>query len=168
MELVVEFRAEECFETFASRWQSTMSQTPEPDTSDEELWDAFLNATISEEDWTHRAHVRVAFLHMKKFPFEEALVFIRQRIQAVNLAHGTPEAIDRGYHETITRAFLHLIAAAAQESTFSCSEEFCDQHPQLMTKRVLLNYYSRDRIMSADAKASFTSPDLCELPDLAE
>ncbi|MEZ5942762.1 MAG: hypothetical protein R3C18_15315 [Planctomycetaceae bacterium] len=136
--------------------------------SDEKLWDAFLAASISEEQWTHLAHVRVGYLFLVRFDFAEALTRVRDGIQALNRTLGTPEATDRGYHETITRAFLHLIAAAKSHWTGESSNGFCDAHPELMTKRVLLDYYSRDRIMSAEAKAEFLTPDIQPLPELRD
>ncbi|MCA9032571.1 MAG: hypothetical protein KDA66_17270 [Planctomycetaceae bacterium] len=135
---------------------------------DKELWDAFQSASISEEQWTHRAHVRVGYLFVSRYRFTEALTRMRDGIQALNQALGTPEAIDRGYHETITRAFLHLIAAAKANWTGESSSEFCDAHPELMTKRVLLDYYSRDYMMSAEAKAEFVTPDIQQLPELRD
>ncbi|MCA8993879.1 MAG: hypothetical protein KDA88_17975 [Planctomycetaceae bacterium] len=145
-----------------------MSDDNSVDWSDKKLWDAFLAASISEEQWTHRAHVRVGYLFVSRYGFTEALTRMRDGIQALNRALGTPEAIDRGYHETITRAFLHLISAAKANWTGESSNGFCDAHPELMAKRVLLDYYSRDCIMSAEAKAEFVDPDIQPLPELAE
>lgn len=134
--------------------------------SDEELWNQFLDARLSREDWTHRAHVRIGFLHVSKHPFAESLELIRTRIQQLNEAHGTPETPDRGYHETITYAFLRLIAYAAQHESHINSDAFCESHPELLDRRVLLHYYSRDRIMSMQAKSAFVEPDVKLLPDL--
>ena len=43
-------------------------------------------------------------------------------------------------------------------------DAFVDAQPQLTQKRILLLFYSRDRIMSPEAKASFIPPDLAPLP----
>lgn len=131
---------------------------------DRELWDAFVAATLPPKAWTHRTHVRIGYLHIIRYPFAEALDHIRSRIQRLNAAHGTPEAIDRGYHETITCAFLRLIAAVAAEANGVDSDGFCEQHPKLLDKRLLLRFYSRERIMSAEAKGAFVEPDLQSLP----
>ena len=135
---------------------------------DEVLWEGFVSCRLSPQQWTHLAHVRIGFLHLRQDRFDIALEKIRSRIQQLNSAHGTPEAIDRGYHETITRAFLQLIAGAMAEHAVGSSLDFCHSNPGLMTKTVLLDYYSRERIMSAEAKAGFVEPDLKPLPGLVD
>ena len=132
--------------------------------SDQQLWDAFVSRSIASSDWTHRAHVRVAFLHLRRHSFSNSLALLRTRIQELNKVHGTPEAIDRGYHETVTQAFLRLIADAALRSVVRDSAGFCDENPTLLDKRVLLEFYSRERIMSAEAKERFVEPDIQPLP----
>lgn len=134
--------------------------------TDEELLEAFLSRTLTHDHWTHCAHVRVAYLHLMRYGFRDSLSLLRSRIKRLNAAHGVVDAIDHGYHETITRAFLLLIAAAARDDKSRSSQQFYDHHPELQDKRVLLKYYSRDRIMSAEAKAQLIEPDLTALPDV--
>ena len=80
--------------------------------------DAFLTSfelrTLSIDEWTHHAHVRLAYIYASRHDLETATNLIRLRIKAYNEATGTPEAIDRGYHETITCAFMTLIHAAVE------------------------------------------------------
>lgn len=75
-----------------------------------------------------------------------------------------------GYNETTTRAFLQVIAAtdAAYDRTFPArtSEEFCEIHPQLMSAKLLRLYYSPERRMFPEAKATFVEPDLAPLPKI--
>ncbi|MCA9053278.1 MAG: hypothetical protein KDA75_05540 [Planctomycetaceae bacterium] len=134
--------------------------------SDDDIWVRFHSGDLTAEEWTHRAHVRIAYLHVRRDSFDTALARVRSGIQNLNQRHGVPEALDRGYHETITQAFLRLIAVAAAESPANDSSEFCDQHPELMTKQTLLRHYSRERILSAEAKRMFVPPDLQHLPEL--
>ncbi len=134
------------------------------DSTDRELWDSFVDASVSPDDWNHEAHVRIAYLHLRQFSFEEALELVRTRIQRLNESHGTPESLERGYHETITQAFMRLIASAIIDAEPCNSREFCEQHPRLLQKRVLLDYYSRERIVSFKAKHTFVSPDLKQFP----
>ncbi len=133
--------------------------------TDDELLAAFENCTLPLEQWTHRAHVRVAFIYATQHGFQSALDRVRTGIKAYNKATDTPEDIDRGYHETMTRAFLYLIFAAnRQTGPHSSSDEFCEAHPELLTKLVLREYYSRGRMMTWDAKREFVEPDLRPLP----
>jgi hypothetical protein len=136
--------------------------------TDEELLKRFEAQAISRGEWTHRAHVRVAYLYLSAAQFEEALVKIRGGIQRLNAANKVPEGPDMGYNETTTVAFAHLIAATmrAYGAVFptASSEEFCDRHPQLMMAHVLRLFYSPERRMHPDAKARFVEPDLAPLP----
>lgn len=137
------------------------------DNLDDDLFLRFFeDCSLPFETWTHRAHVRVAWLFLTRFPVDVAIERVRSGIQAYNAAHNVPEALDRGYHETITVAFMRLIHARLNEAATATSfDTFCSAHPDLLDKRVLLQFYSRERIMSAEAKRTFVEPDGSPLPD---
>jgi hypothetical protein len=52
-------------------------------------------------------------------------------------------------------------------STCTNSDDFCNHNPSLLDKRLLLNLYSRERLMSGVAKSRFVEPDLQQLPDIS-
>ena len=133
--------------------------------NDDDFLATFEDCSLPHEQWTHRAHVRVAYLYASGNDFKSAIDRIRTSIKVYNKATKTPESLDRGYHETITRAFMTLVSAAIDEAD-SCqsSDEFCEAHPELLSKQALLSYYSRERLLSWDAKAHFVEPDLQPLP----
>lgn len=143
-----------------------MSAADREEPSDEALWEAFIEARMTHSQWTHRAHVRIGYLHLCRHPYPQALELVRSRIQRLNAIHGTPEAIDRGYHETMTCAFMQLIAAAAAEMRGADSQAFCDAHPELLDRRVLRKFYTRGRMLTLKAKAEFVAPDLQPLPEI--
>ena len=133
--------------------------------NDADLLTAFEDCSLPIEQWTHRAHIRVAYLFASTHDFASAVDRMREKIKAYNKTIDTPEAIDRGYHETITVAFMTLVFAAnVQTGPHESSNEFCEVHPELLTKQALLSYYSRERILTMKAKAGFIEPDLCPLP----
>src|SRR5579863_7415328 len=136
--------------------------------TDAELLSAFESCTLPFEQWTHRAHVKVAYLYARQYPFEEALRRMRASIKAYNASTNTPESPVRGYNETTTRAFLHLIAATLSscEKTHpvKTADEFCDTHQQLMNRNVLRLFYSPAHRMHPLAKLMFVEPDLALLP----
>ena len=41
--------------------------------TDQELLSLFESCELPHEQWTHRAHVRVAYMYLNQFPFSEAL-----------------------------------------------------------------------------------------------
>ncbi len=138
--------------------------------SDAELLQQFEDCTLPFAEWTHRAHVKVAFLYLRELSFEAALEKMRSGIKAYNQAHRVPEGLMRGYHETTTRAMLQLIHAtmAAYGKTFPTpdADTFCDTHPHLLNKHVLRLFYSPERRMHPDAKTQFVEPDLAPLPNI--
>jgi hypothetical protein len=93
---------------------------------------------------------------------------MRAGVKAFNVRHHVLESPTRGYNETTTHAFLHLIAATMQayDAVFptSDSDSFCDTHPQLMTKHDLRLFYSPQRRMHRLAKTRLVEPDLAPLP----
>ena len=119
-------------------------------------------------EWTHRAHVKVAFLYLRAHPFDEALARLRKGIKAYNAANEVVESPTSGYNETTTHAFLHLIAATmaayGEAMPTATADAFCDMHPQLMTRNVLRLFYSPQRRMDPKAKSEFVEPDITPLP----
>jgi len=136
--------------------------------SDAELLMAFESQTLTHEQWNHRAHLRVAYIYLSGHGFDEGLVKIREGIKKLNAVHQVPESVDRGYHETITHAFARIIASmiAAHNETLQITDStsFCDAHPHLLQKTLLRLYYTRQKVMTMEAKAAFVEPDIGPLP----
>src|SRR5437660_11269662 len=97
--------------------------------TDEQFLRAFENRNLPFKQWTHRAHIKVAFLYLRKFRFHRALQKISTGIRAYNAANNVPESPTSGYNQTTTHAFLHLVAAtiAAYEPAFPSknADAFC-------------------------------------------
>ena len=137
--------------------------------TDEVLLRRFEACELSTEEWHHREHVRLAYLYLLRCPQAEALDRMRAGLKALNAAQNVPEGIDRGYHETLTVGWMRLMHCARCEfGPAENSEAFLDQHTQLLAKRALLFFYSRDRIMSWEAKGQFVKPDLTPFPKIAK
>jgi hypothetical protein len=135
---------------------------------DETFLRHFEDCTWPVEDWHHREHVKAAYLYLRRYPLDEVRALIRERIKRFNAAHHVPEAIDRGYHETVTQAWLQLIHfTLVQSGPAPTADEFFDAHPELWQFKVLRFFYSRDRLPSAEAKAMFLAADLTPLPSAA-
>jgi len=135
---------------------------------DAELLQRFEDLSLPFDQWTHRAHVKVAYLYWQAYPFDQALQRIRAGIKAYNDANKVPEGPTSGYNETTTVAFFHLISATAAAygvaMPTATADAFCDMHPQLMTRHALRLFYSPQRRMHPLAKSQFIEPDLAPLP----
>jgi hypothetical protein len=133
---------------------------------DESFLAAFEAGTWPFEKWHHREHIRVAYLYLCRFAYAQALEKMRSGIKALNIAHKVPERPDRGYHETITQAWMRLTHQALRASGKSeTSDEFLSRHTALISKETLLAHYTKERLMSADARRQFVEPDLKPLPE---
>jgi hypothetical protein len=134
-------------------------------TDDENLWRQFKLCTLPKEQWNHSAHVKVAYLHLQRHTLDETIPILRAGIKALNKAHGVVDTPTRGYHETMTQAWLRVIAAKINQSVPADSAEtFLQSQPQLRQSNLLQTYYSQPWLMSAEAKAQFVEPDLAPLP----
>jgi len=133
--------------------------------TDDEHLQRFEDQSLPLEQWTHRAHLKVAYLYLLRFSFDETLSRLQTGIRAYNAAQGIVDSPMGGYHETMTCAWLQLVhTTLCQFGPAETADAFFDAQPQLTQKRALLLFYSRDRIMSAEAKAMFIAPDLAPLP----
>jgi len=134
---------------------------PRPFASDSELealLAAFQEARIPRFAWTHREHLAVATLYVLQ---QRGLDEVRAGIQRLNEANGVPQTPTGGYHETITRVWMHLIGERLQMQVPTPPlEAVNDVLDAFGDKEFLLNYYSRERILSSEARYGWIEPDL--------
>lgn len=128
--------------------------------SDDEFLAAFEACTIPKADWTHEAHVRMAWLYLSRLPFADALQKVRTGIQRYNRSLGNTT----GYHDTITVAFVRVIAHRMQDGEGYTA--FRERHPDVLDRKLpaLLRYYTEARLKSAEATERFVDPDREPLP----
>lgn len=139
--------------------------------TDDEFLARFEAAEFTRKDWTHEAHVRMAWLYLTRVPFGESLEKVRGGIQKLNAAIG-PRPVPQwscmrprtGYHETITVAFVRVIASRLGED--EGYEEFRDRNPDLYDRELpaLLRHYSKSLLFSTRARSHFIEPDREPLP----
>ncbi len=127
--------------------------------------DRFERRTLSKSSWTHQAHVRVAWLHLRRDPFPVALKKVGAGIRQLNEAHGVENSPSSGYHETLTCTFMSLVWATMQSAgTGETSLDFCDANPHLLARTVPRLFYTRESMNMQEARLRFVPPDLAPLP----
>lgn len=126
----------------------------------------FAACRLPFEEWTHQAHLAVGMWHVNRYGADEALGRLRTGIRQLNDSHGTPNSATRGYHETITRAYVQLLS----EFLDACSAALplTERVARLLAspvadKEALLQFYSRGHLMSAQARAAWVEPDILPL-----
>jgi hypothetical protein len=131
---------------------------------DRALWDAFSDARLPADRWTHREHLRVAWMYLDRHPLDEAHLLMRVGIIRLNAFHGLVETPARGYHETLTRVWLAFVAKLRTTATETTSDAFVDAHAGALGRDAVRSHYSRERLMSVRARSIFVEPDLAPLP----
>jgi hypothetical protein len=132
---------------------------------DQDFLDRFEATSISREDWSHRSHLRMAYLYLRTLDDGTALSRMREGIRRLNAANRVPENLHSGYHETLTVAWARLVAESIRRTPPVASfDEFLAANAQLLEKTLVLRYYSAPLLFSADARRSWVEPDLGQLP----
>ena len=128
----------------------------------ENLVGAFEDCTLPRCEWTHRAHLTVALWYLTHYSQLEATNCIRDRIQRYNLAIGIKTTQDSGYHETITLFWVRIVLRYLSAENANCSivELAKGLIHSYGNTRLPLEYYSRDLLMSPEARISWIEPDL--------
>lgn len=128
----------------------------------ESLIAAFESCTLPRSEWNHHAHLIVALWYLTRYEEAEAVNKVRSRIQFYNSANSIKTTLDSGYHETITIFWLkvvsrYLLYAPEQISILDIANKLIDIYGD---NGLPLQYYSRDRLMSWEARISWVEPDL--------
>jgi hypothetical protein len=138
--------------------------------TDAEFLSQFETATLPKKQWTHEAHIRMAYLSLRQTPHIDTLLpQVRARIIAYNQAQGNY----KGYHETMTVAFLRIVkhrmnATNATNATNAINTEsfeaFKKANKGIFQSTYLLRHYSEAILFSPEARQNFLTPDREPLP----
>lgn len=127
---------------------------------------SFEFCILPRAEWTHRAHLTVALWYCKAHSFADATRLMREGIKKYNHAHGIVQTPTGGYHETMTLFWLRIVRKYLAElspgtrSLVSLANDLCERYGD---KHLPFAYYTRERILSPEARAHWVEPDLKEL-----
>jgi len=128
----------------------------------DDLGARFEACQIPAKEWTHAAHLVVGLWHVHRYGAEDALLRLRNGIRRLNESHGGVNSATNGYHETITAAYVELLA----QYLASCPADMAvgTRAMQLLAsplaaKDALFTFYSRERLLSTEARAAWVEPD---------
>ena len=122
-----------------------------------ELFDRFVDTTLPADQFHHQQHVHVAWMFVTKYGMPAALGEFSTAIKRFADAKGATGL----YHETITWAFLLLIADRQARTPADTWEVFERENQDLLTWKpsILERYYSKELLASDLAKRAFLMPD---------
>ncbi len=116
---------------------------------------AFHDGTLPAAGFNHLAHCRVAFCQLTQDPFLEACIAVRDGLRRFAAAQGQPGL----YHETITVAFMSVVAERMRRHPGATWPELLAACPELADKALLQRWYRPELLGSPEARAAFVLPE---------
>jgi hypothetical protein len=139
-------------------------------TSDAEithLGEGLIARSLAKAEWTHEAHLGATMYLLLKRTDVDVDQELPGLIRRFNESVGGVNNDSEGYHDTITHAYLHGIRLFLAEADLS------EPLHELVNELLLspmgrrdwpLRFWSKDRLMSVEARRKFVPPDLAALP----
>ncbi|HEY0377488.1 MAG TPA: hypothetical protein VGC87_11240 [Pyrinomonadaceae bacterium] len=125
----------------------------------------FEACTLPRGEWTHHAHLTVGLWYLLRHDAASATRLIRDRIKCYNEACGVETTPTSGYHETITLFYVWAIGKFLAHADRDCTlAALANLLVSTCGERDLpLAYYSRERLISREARTRWVEPDLKSL-----
>ena len=133
----------------------------------EHLGEGLLACTLRREEWTHEAHLAATTYLLTRRPDVAIDIELPGIIRRFNENVGGVNDDNQGYHETITRVFLH------GARLFFAEADLEEPLHELVNELLLspmgqrdwpLRFYSAERLFSVEARRHFVPPDIAALP----
>ncbi|BAT51735.1 hypothetical protein NOS3756_06630 [Nostoc sp. NIES-3756] len=137
----------------------------------EYLINGFNQCTLPRSLWNHHAHLSIALWYLLHYDQPIAIKLIREGIQQYNSAMNIKTSKNGGYHETITLFWIYLVnsyVALVKTTKNLDSDSLLNLFNDLIhiygNKKLPFEYYSRDLLMSSEARQIWVDPDLKAIP----
>ena len=129
--------------------------------------EGLLARNLPREEWTHEAHLAATTYLLLRHPEIDLDSELPGLIRRYNESVGGVNSDSEGYHDTITRVFLHGIrrvlgAADSSKPVHALVNEILLS--PVGGRDGPLGFYSRDRLFSVEARRAFVEPDRAALP----
>ncbi len=151
-------------ETTSGEWRFERSgfTTFQMSQMDRRLQTEFERGLLPTSEFTHRAHVVVAYAYLAQNGVEAAIVEMRHGLVAYLKHHGIDPV---KFHETLTTAWIHAVWHFMQRSApCQSADDLIARNPELLDAGIMLTHYSAARLFSDEARATCLEPDLQAIP----
>jgi len=133
----------------------------------EHIGEGLLACTLPRAEWTHEAHLAATTYLLTRRPDIAIDKELPGIIRRYNESVGGVNDDTQGYHETITRVFLHGVRLFLAEA--DPGEPLHELINELLLSPMSrrdwpLRFYSAERLFSVDARRRFVPPDVAALP----
>ncbi|MEP7316389.1 MAG: hypothetical protein ABI667_06810 [Sphingomicrobium sp.] len=129
--------------------------------------EGLLARTLPREEWTHEAHLAATTYLMLKHPEIDLDRELPDLIRRYNESLGGVNDDTQGYHDTITKAFLHGVRLFLSETDAAAPiHEIVNDllHSPMGKRDWPLRFWSKDKLFSVAARGGFVAPDIANLP----
>jgi hypothetical protein len=115
----------------------------------------FMRGEIAAASFPHREHVRMAFEMLRRHDFPETVLHYSRALRTMAQRAGKPQA----FHQTVTIAFLSLIAERLEGGQWADFAAFARDNPDLLDKGTVARWYRPERLASECARRTFLLPE---------
>jgi hypothetical protein len=138
---------------------------PKTEAEIDEFIAAFEAGTLPKERWTHAAHLLTGACYVYRLGESAATDKMRACVRRYNEAVGGKNTDTSGYHETITVAWIKLLAKLLRQSAPITRAAFAHLAVQRFEsdRRIFDRYYDFDLVNSVDARRRWIPPTLAPL-----
>jgi hypothetical protein len=133
----------------------------------ERIGEGLVERTLSRANWTHEAHLAATIYLLLKRPNIDIEKQLPELIRRYNESVGGVNSDSEGYHETITRVFLHGVRLFLSDADLTKPLHELTNELLLspMGRREWpLRFYSREQLFSVEARRAFVEPNIAALP----
>jgi hypothetical protein len=125
--------------------------------SDEEFEKQFANCSFNSSWFTHEAHLRLAWIHIRKYGLDQAIDNVCHQIERYAESLGAKDK----FNKTVTVAALKAVYHFMNRSRSDNFEGLIQEFPRLKTEfKGLMNaHYGIDIFKSPLARKEFIEPD---------
>ena len=125
---------------------------------DSEFEKQFENCTLDSELFTHEAHIRLAWIHLRKYGEQQAILNICGQLISYTASVGANDK----FNKTVTVAAIKAVHHFMQKSKADTFYDFIQEFPRLIYnfRELLAFHYQVDIYNSPQAKQEYLEPDL--------
>jgi len=130
-----------------------------------DIGEGFLARTFPPARFRHREHLIMTTYLLVRYPERDWRAELPDLIRAYNVAAGGVNDDTRGYHHTMTMAFLTIIESVLGEGGGGEVAAACHKvlSSQAAAPDLLLRFWSREALYSREARRGWVEPDIAAL-----
>jgi hypothetical protein len=110
----------------------------------------------------HREHLELVWRYLGHHDVATTQHLTEAAVRHVAGAHGRPDKL----HRTMTWSWVRLVAVHRHRSPARTFDEFIEEHPALLDRRLLDRHYRPATLGGAGARAAWVEPDRQPLPSM--